>query len=190
MRLGLRPIRCSGGRAFDLDEEDEAQGQTRSAVCGSPLAHWRGRTSRGHVVDDPRDASVGRPEGLANEGTKTGRGRQSGGLRRSWLDWPDRRQAPSGQPSLREAPRQEAIICEVRVFLFRVERQIDEWPEKGSRECKWFDAKEAAALVEEGGLAEILDRFSGSYVRFVPQRRGRSRYARQHLPTALSVSQP
>src|SRR5580692_5577606 len=82
----------------------------------------------------------------------------------------------------------KAIICEVRVFLFRVERQTDEWPEKGSREGKWFDARDAAALVKEGGLAEILDRFSGSYVRFVPQRRGRSRYARQHLPTALSVS--
>ena len=27
-----------------------------------------------------------------------------------------------------------AIICEVRVFLFRVERQLDNWPEKGERE--------------------------------------------------------
>ena len=82
----------------------------------------------------------------------------------------------------------KAIICEVRVFLFRVERQLDDWPERGQRECRWFDANEAAALVEEGGLAEILDRFAGSQVRFVPRRRGRSRYARAHLPTALSVS--
>jgi 8-oxo-dGTP pyrophosphatase MutT (NUDIX family) len=84
----------------------------------------------------------------------------------------------------------KAIICEVRVFLFRVERQLDDWPEKGQRECRWFKANEAAAIVEEGGLAEILDRFSGSHVRFVPQRRGRHRYARQHLPAALSISQP
>jgi 8-oxo-dGTP pyrophosphatase MutT (NUDIX family) len=97
---------------------------------------------------------------------------------------------PLGNYHYEKRLAKKAIICEVRVFLFRVERQIDEWPEKGSRECKWFDAKEAAALVEEGGLAEILDCFSGSYVRFVPQRGGRSRYARQHLPTALSVSQP
>jgi 8-oxo-dGTP pyrophosphatase MutT (NUDIX family) len=67
------------------------------------------------------------------------------------------------------------IICEVRVFLFRVERQLDDWPEKGERESKWVDAKEAAALVEEGGLAEIIDRFSGSYVRFVAPRPRRSR---------------
>jgi len=77
-----------------------------------------------------------------------------------------------------------AIICEVQVFLFRVERQLDDWPEKGQRECRWFDANEAATLVEEGGLAEILDRFAGSRVRFVPQLGGRSRYARQHGPAA------
>jgi 8-oxo-dGTP pyrophosphatase MutT (NUDIX family) len=68
-----------------------------------------------------------------------------------------------------------AIICEVRVFLFRVERQLDDWPEKGARESKWVDAKEAVALVEEGGLAEIIDRWAGSYVRFVRPRPRRSR---------------
>ena len=68
-----------------------------------------------------------------------------------------------------------AIICEVRVFLFRVERQLGDWPEKGERESKWVDAKEAAALVEEEGLAEIIDRFAGSYVRFVAPRPRRSR---------------
>jgi hypothetical protein len=84
----------------------------------------------------------------------------------------------------------KAILCEVRVFLFRVERQLDDWPEKGQRESKWFDAKEAVNLVEEGGLAEILDRFAGSQVRFVPQRRRRSRYARQSGPAALRMISP
>jgi 8-oxo-dGTP pyrophosphatase MutT (NUDIX family) len=59
------------------------------------------------------------------------------------------------------------VLCEVRVFLFRVEQQLDEWPEKGQRETKWFDANEAGDIVEEGGLAEIIYRFAGSYVRFV-----------------------
>ena len=68
-----------------------------------------------------------------------------------------------------------AIICEVRVFLFRVERQLDDWPEKGARESKWVDAKEAVTLVEEGGLAEIIARWAGSYVRFVRPRQKRSR---------------
>ena len=55
----------------------------------------------------------------------------------------------------------------MRVFLFRVERQLDEWPEKAQRETKWFDAEEAANLVDEGGLAEIIVRLSGSYIRFI-----------------------
>jgi 8-oxo-dGTP pyrophosphatase MutT (NUDIX family) len=84
----------------------------------------------------------------------------------------------------------KAIICDVQVFLFRVERQLDDWQEKDQRECRWFDLNEAAALVQEGGLAEILRRFAGSQVRFVPLRRGRWRYARSHLPSALSVPPP
>ena len=35
----------------------------------------------------------------------------------------------------------ETVLCEVRVFLFRVERQLDDWPEKRERETKWFEAK-------------------------------------------------
>jgi 8-oxo-dGTP pyrophosphatase MutT (NUDIX family) len=69
----------------------------------------------------------------------------------------------------------KATICEVLVLLFRVERQRDDWPEKGERKSKWFDAKEAAALVEEGGLAEIIERFASSYVRFVGRRPRRPR---------------
>jgi 8-oxo-dGTP pyrophosphatase MutT (NUDIX family) len=59
------------------------------------------------------------------------------------------------------------VLCQVWVFLFRVEKQLDEWREKSQRETKWFDAEEAAELVEEGGLAEIIDRFSGSYARLI-----------------------
>jgi 8-oxo-dGTP pyrophosphatase MutT (NUDIX family) len=60
----------------------------------------------------------------------------------------------------------ETILCEVQVYLLRVEQQLDVWPEKTERETKWFEACEAARLVDEGGLAEIINRFSGSYIRF------------------------
>src|SRR5580698_2099075 len=58
-------------------------------------------------------------------------------------------------------------LCQVRVFSFRVERQLDDWPEKQQRETRWFDAAEAAELVDEDGLFGIITRFAGSYVRFV-----------------------
>jgi 8-oxo-dGTP pyrophosphatase MutT (NUDIX family) len=48
------------------------------------------------------------------------------------------------------------LLCEVRVFLFRVDQQLDDWPEKGQRETSWLDGAEAAVLVDEGGLAEIV----------------------------------
>jgi 8-oxo-dGTP pyrophosphatase MutT (NUDIX family) len=79
-------------------------------------------------------------------------------------------------------------LCQVRVFSFRVERQLDDWPEKQQRETRWFDPKEAAELVEEDGLYNIIARFSGSYVRFVTfgkTRRARKRYRAMH---ALSTT--
>jgi 8-oxo-dGTP pyrophosphatase MutT (NUDIX family) len=47
-------------------------------------------------------------------------------------------------------------ICEVRVFLLRVKRQLNDWPEKRQRETRWFEPGEAAGLVEEDGLAMII----------------------------------
>jgi 8-oxo-dGTP pyrophosphatase MutT (NUDIX family) len=76
-----------------------------------------------------------------------------------------------------------AILCEVCVFLFRVERQLADWPEKAEREVKWFEAEEAALLVEEGGLAEIIRRFSGSYVRFIVHKKPKRNAA---IPTAIA----
>ena len=62
-------------------------------------------------------------------------------------------------------------LCQVRVFSFRVERQLDDWPEKLLRETKWFEATEAATLVQEVGLTGIITRFMGTYVRFGEFRR-------------------
>jgi 8-oxo-dGTP pyrophosphatase MutT (NUDIX family) len=73
------------------------------------------------------------------------------------------------------------VLCRVRVFLFRVERQLDDWPEKNWRETKWFDANEAASLVDEGGLAEIIGRFAGSYVRLVRFSKYELRHLRRHF---------
>jgi ADP-ribose pyrophosphatase YjhB (NUDIX family) len=74
-----------------------------------------------------------------------------------------------------------AVLCQVRVYLFRVERQLDNWPEKNERITKWFDADEAADLVEESGLSDIIERFSGSYVRFITFSKYELRHARRHF---------
>jgi len=50
----------------------------------------------------------------------------------------------------------KTVRCEVDVFLLDVERELDEWPEKGQRERRWMTPSEAAHLVSEMSLAEIL----------------------------------
>jgi 8-oxo-dGTP pyrophosphatase MutT (NUDIX family) len=46
--------------------------------------------------------------------------------------------------------------CHVWVFLLRVENQLNDWPEKAQRETRWFDVTEAASLVDEAELGELI----------------------------------
>jgi 8-oxo-dGTP pyrophosphatase MutT (NUDIX family) len=78
---------------------------------------------------------------------------------------------PIGSFHFQKQLAKTARLCQVRVFSFRVECQLDDRPQKTQRETKWFDATEAATLVEEVGLAGIIERFAGSYVRFVAYRK-------------------
>lgn len=65
------------------------------------------------------------------------------------------------------------VLTEVLVYSFRVEKQAEDWPEKLQRETRWFNAAEAAALVDEGGLAGIIERFADISTRLaaLPKRR-------------------
>jgi 8-oxo-dGTP pyrophosphatase MutT (NUDIX family) len=47
----------------------------------------------------------------------------------------------------------------VAVYPVRFVSQDARWPERGLRDLAWMTTAEAARLVEEEGLAEILDRF-------------------------------
>ena len=38
----------------------------------------------------------------------------------------------------------------------RVDNQLDDWPEKDQRETRWFDPLEAAGLVAENDLQDLL----------------------------------
>lgn len=50
--------------------------------------------------------------------------------------------------------------CEVEVFLLHVHKQLRRWPEKGLRRQRWVEVAEAALMVEEGGLVDILLRLA------------------------------
>ncbi|MDR3517091.1 MAG: NUDIX hydrolase [Azospirillaceae bacterium] len=52
-----------------------------------------------------------------------------------------------------------SVSCLVLVYLFRVERELDDWPEKGLRLRRWLSPSQAAYLVKDSQLVEILLRF-------------------------------
>lgn len=49
--------------------------------------------------------------------------------------------------------------CEVHVYPLKVERVARKWPEKGQRRRKWVSPGEAATLVHEGDLREMISAF-------------------------------
>jgi len=54
------------------------------------------------------------------------------------------------------------IPCQVLVYALEVDKVASKWKEKGERERKWFPAGEAAALVNEAGLAHLIEAFAKS----------------------------
>lgn len=50
------------------------------------------------------------------------------------------------------------ICCRVEAFLMRVEREEAEWPEQAQRQRRWFTPREAAALVTEPELQQLIAR--------------------------------
>lgn len=48
----------------------------------------------------------------------------------------------------------------VEVYLMRVDRQLDTWPEKGQRQLAWMSIKKALRMVQEPGIEPLLDRLA------------------------------
>ncbi len=66
------------------------------------------------------------------------------------------RPRPIGVFHYAKALETRSMVCEVQVFLFEVERQLEMWPEIAERQTAWFAADAAAALVDENELAAII----------------------------------
>ncbi|HSS14830.1 MAG TPA: NUDIX hydrolase [Rhizomicrobium sp.] len=60
---------------------------------------------------------------------------------------------------LKERKDGGGIPCSVEVFALEVTKQLDEWPEKGSRKFSWLPVDQAAAHLAEPGLRQILKDF-------------------------------
>ena len=72
---------------------------------------------------------------------------------------------------LKERKDGGGIPCRVEVFALEVTKQLDDWPEKGSRELAWLPLDLAAARVAEPSLRQMLKDFSKSQA--LPRRAAR-----------------
>ncbi|PTN02285.1 NUDIX domain-containing protein [Rhodovulum imhoffii] len=57
------------------------------------------------------------------------------------------------------------LPCEVVIYPLVVDRVERRWKEKPQRQRRWFSPEEAARLVEEQGLADLLDQLQARPVR-------------------------
>src|SRR3546814_18536030 len=62
--------------------------------------------------------------------------------------------------------------CRVDVLLMRVERELDSWPERGRRARRWVSPGEAALLVTDGCLADLMLRCAAIASDRTPDRPG------------------
>lgn len=53
-----------------------------------------------------------------------------------------------------------AMTCEVGVFPLTVEKQRRNWPEREQRATSWFAREDAASLVDEPGLRDLILNFT------------------------------
>jgi 8-oxo-dGTP pyrophosphatase MutT (NUDIX family) len=51
------------------------------------------------------------------------------------------------------------VPCQVEVFPLLVKRQSKDWPESKQRAARWFSAAEAAALVDNDQLHNLIQEF-------------------------------
>jgi 8-oxo-dGTP pyrophosphatase MutT (NUDIX family) len=72
------------------------------------------------------------------------------------------RKVPLGTYSYEKRLRTGSTVpCEVTVFPLKVKHRRDRWPEMNERERRWFSPDEAAEVVAESGLQQILRRVAG-----------------------------
>lgn len=73
---------------------------------------------------------------------------------------------------LKEKKDGGGIPCSVEVFALEVTKQLDDWPEKNSRELAWLPLEQAAARVTEPSLRQLIKEFRKPQATARPRRVG------------------
>ena len=73
---------------------------------------------------------------------------------------------------LKERKDGGGIPCRVEVFALAVTKQLDDWPEKNSRELAWLPLDQAAARIAEPSLRQMLKDFRKQHMPHKAKRTG------------------
>jgi 8-oxo-dGTP pyrophosphatase MutT (NUDIX family) len=77
---------------------------------------------------------------------------------------------PAGSYHYLKEKKDGGVPCSVDVFILAVTKQLDDWPEKGSREMLWLPPEQAAAKVAEPGLRQLMKSFAKPLAAQKPRR--------------------
>ena len=67
---------------------------------------------------------------------------------------------PFGSFRYEKRLRKGSVTCSVDVYLLKVQRELEDWPERGQRSRCWVSLAEAMLIVDDTGLAELLLRLN------------------------------
>ncbi|MPT47854.1 MAG: DUF47 family protein [Sphingobium sp.] len=65
-----------------------------------------------------------------------------------------------------------SVMIDVEVFPLAVNQELSQWKEQDERERRWFSLAEAASVVEEEDLGELIRSFASSELKAAGQRNG------------------
>lgn len=100
---------------------------------------------------------MGHPEGLANGGKKPHHVAETEASQEAGVKGVVSKEPADVYPYSKLMPNGESRLCLVAVFPLRGTLEKVEWRERRNRERRWFLQSEAAELVDEGSVPQIIE---------------------------------
>lgn len=130
-------------------------GKPRKQVAALPIALGPKKALRVLVITSRETKRFIVPKGWPIKGLKDHRAAEIEAREEAGLIG-RARPKPVGSYLYWKRQEQTFELIKVKLFLFAVQRQLESWTEKGEREMAWLSIADAAKLVDEPGLAELM----------------------------------
>lgn len=99
------------------------------------------------------------PKGWPIKGVRNAKAAESEAMEEAGLIGRAERKAFGHYVYIKRFPKRNDEVV-VEVFPLRIERQLEDWPEKGQRQVRFFAPDEAAQLVSDLGVGDLIHAFA------------------------------